>query len=91
MRIRFTPRARDDLIEIHDYIAAENPRAARRVASTIRDQVRVLANHPLLGRPGQLPGTRELVIDRYPYLLAYRINGDTVEVLTIWHTARDLR
>lgn len=66
MRIRFTPRARDDLIEIHDYIAAENPRAARRVASTIRDQVRILANHPLLGRRGQLPGTRELVIDRYP-------------------------
>ena len=91
MRIRFTPRARDDLIEIHDYIAAENPRAARRVASIIRDQVRVLADHPLLGRPGQLPGTRELVIDRYPYLLASRINGDTVEVLTIWHTARDLR
>ena len=90
MQIRFTPRARDDLIEIHDYIAAENPGAARRVASTIRDQVRILANHPLLGRRGQLPGTRELVIDRYPYLLAYRINGDTVAILTIWHTARDL-
>ena len=90
MRIRFTPRARDDLIEIHDYIAVENPHAARQVASTIRDQVRILATHPLLGRRGEVPGTRELVIDRYPYLLAYRINGDTVEILAIWHTARDL-
>lgn len=90
MRIRFTPRARDDLIEINDYIAVENPHAARRVASTIRDQVRILATHPLLGRRGEVPGTRELVIDRYPYLLAYRINGDTVEILAIWHTARDL-
>lgn len=90
MRIRFTPRSRDDLVEIHDYIAAENPAAARRVIGTIRDQIRILVDHPLLGRRGQLPDTRELVISRYPYLVAYRVNGETIEIVTIWHTARDL-
>lgn len=90
MRIRFTPRSRDDLIEIHDYIAAENPPAARRVVGAIRDQIRVLTDHPLFGRRGQIPDTRELVISRFPYIVAYRVNGEIIEILTVWHTARDL-
>lgn len=90
MRIRFTPRSRDDLIEIHDYIAAENPAAARRVVGAIRQQIRILADHPFLGRRGQIPDTRELVISHYPFLVAYRVHGEMIDVLTVWHTARDL-
>jgi toxin ParE1/3/4 len=90
MRIRFTPRARDDLVEIHAYIAMENPAAARRVVAAIREQITLLVQHPMAGRRGQIPDTRELVISRYPYLVAYRVNHDVVEVLSIWHTARDL-
>lgn len=89
MRIRYTTTARDDLTEIHDYIARENPVAARKVIRKIRDQIRLLAKHPMLGRRGQIADTRELIITRYPYIVAYRVGQDAVEIFTVGHTARD--
>jgi toxin ParE1/3/4 len=41
---------------------------------------------PESGRPGRLPGTRELIVGRTPYLVAYRIEGDTVEILRVIHS-----
>jgi addiction module RelE/StbE family toxin len=46
-----------------------------------------LADHPLLGKPGQVPGTREL-IPHESYRLVYEVEGDTVWVLALVHTAR---
>ncbi len=46
-----------------------------------------LANHPKLGRPGKIPGTREL-IPHENYRLVYEIEGETVWVLALVHTAR---
>jgi plasmid stabilization system protein ParE len=49
MTVRFTPRARDDLREILDYIAKENPTAADRVARAIFDTTALIAARPHLG------------------------------------------
>ena len=46
-----------------------------------------LAEHPRLGKPGQVPGTREL-IPHESYRLVYEIDNDTVWVLALVHTAR---
>jgi toxin ParE1/3/4 len=46
-----------------------------------------LAEHPLLGRGGQIPGTREL-IPHENYRLVYEVRADTVWILTLVHTAR---
>ena len=89
MRIRYTTQARDDLVEIHSYIANENRVAAAKVIRTIREQIRILVDHPHIGRRGQIDGTRELIISHYPYILAYRVIGETIEIVTVWHTARD--
>ena len=43
----------------------------------------------MLGRRGQIADTRELIITRYPYIVAYRVGQDAVEIVTVWHTARD--
>ena len=42
---------------------------------------------PHSGRPGHIPGTRELVISKLPYIVVYRISGDTVEILRVFHAA----
>ena len=89
MRIRYTTQARDDLVEIHSYIANENRVAAAKVIRTIREQIQILVDHPHIGRRGQIDGTRELIISHYPYILAYRVIGETIEIVTVWHTARD--
>ena len=44
--------------------------------------------HPKSGRPGRVAGTLELVIPRLPYIVPYRIKGDAIEVLRIYHAAR---
>jgi plasmid stabilization system protein ParE len=69
-------------------MARDDPREAARVVERIASTVDQLASHPALGRPGRVPGTRELVIIGTPYIVPYRIRGDTVEVLRLFHSAR---
>ena len=40
---------------------------------------------PELGRPGRRVGTRELLIGRTPYIVAYRLSGGTIEILRLLH------
>lgn len=88
MKLRYTPRARLDLAEIHDYIAQENPQAARRVISIIRKAAEALPLNPLVGRSGRILGTRELTVGRLPFMLAYRVDANEVHILSVTHTAR---
>ena len=42
-----------------------------------------------LWRPGPIEGTRELVIQRTPYIAAYRIERETVAILRVLHGAQE--
>jgi toxin ParE1/3/4 len=46
-----------------------------------------LVDHPKLGRPGKIQGTREL-IPHENYRLVYEISGEAVWMLALVHTAR---
>lgn len=83
--------ALQDFEEAQDYIAQDNPLAAQAVAQRIADASRQLIDHPEIGRPGHVPGTREWVVSRTPYLLVYRINlaRQALEILRVWHSSRD--
>ncbi len=87
MKVRWTAAARQDRLEIIAYIHADNPRAAARMDQLFSDAAARLARHPRLGRPGKIPGTREL-IPHESYRLVYEIDNDTVWVLALVHTAR---
>jgi addiction module RelE/StbE family toxin len=76
--------ARNDLI---DYIAADNVPAALEVDDTISAATFRLAEFPLLGKPGRIDSTRELVIHQC-YILVYEIVDDTVLVLMVLHCSR---
>jgi toxin ParE1/3/4 len=49
-RLTITTLARADLTEIRDYIARDNPTAARRLIERLRDKARALAETPGMGR-----------------------------------------
>ena len=68
--IRYAADAVADLMVLRNYIAQENPDAARRVADRIVKTVSRLAQHPRLGKPGRVDGTRELVIPSFRMLSA---------------------
>jgi addiction module RelE/StbE family toxin len=70
------------------YIAQFNPEAARRLARGLIAAGESLARLSQRGRPGQTKGSRELVVV-WPYILVYRINQKTVEILRVWHGAQD--
>jgi toxin ParE1/3/4 len=80
--------AQADRGAIFDYIEADNPRAAVAIDMRISDRVRLLARLQRSGRRGRVEGTRELVITRTPYIVAYRIIGDTVRILRVLHSSR---
>jgi addiction module RelE/StbE family toxin len=89
LRLRWTRLAERDLDEIADYFELENPAAAARVVLEIIDQVEtLLPQHPAIGRPGRVPGTRELVIGGFPYIVGYRVRDSALEVLRVLHTSR---
>ena len=87
MRVVWTPEAQQDRTDIWDFIAANNPAAAARMDELFSDAASRLARHPMLGRPGKIPGAREL-IPHESYRLVYEIDGETVWVLALVHTAR---
>ena len=89
MKLVWSFEAIEDLISLRAYIAEESPAGAQRVVSRILHVVEdLLPQHPHMGRPGRVPGTRELVIPRTPYIVPYRIQRTTIQILRVYHAAR---
>ena len=85
MRIVWTEPAVHDLAAARAYIARDNPPAADRQVERVLAAVAGLLQFPEIGRPGRRAGTRELVVSRTPYLVAYRLRADAIEVLRVMH------
>ena len=80
-----------------DYIAQDSFLAAIDQDEEIERQVDLLLHHPNMGRPGRLKTTRELVISRTSFIVAYRVKEKRIEILRVlhgsqqWpHTMRDM-
>lgn len=85
MRLVWAAPALRDLAAARAYITRDNPAAADRQVRFVLAAVANLLRFPEIGRPGRRTGTRELVINRTPYIAAYRLRGDRIEVLRIIH------
>ncbi len=88
MKIEWHPFAEQDLIEIIRYVAAENAGAANYLYTEIDSQITILKDYPYAGRIGRVNGTRELVIVRTSYIVAYRVLDEIITILRILHGAR---
>lgn len=88
MRVKWTRTALRNLDAEASYVALDDPAAASRMVSRIVDGVAELSTHPAMGRPGRVPGTRELVVGATPYLIPYRIKDGVVEILRVFHHSR---
>jgi addiction module RelE/StbE family toxin len=86
--IRWTRWALRRLDEIGAHIEADNPAAAARMIVAIASGVERLARAPGRGRPGRIRGTRELVVVGTPYIVAYRVHANDIEILTVQHGAQ---
>ncbi len=85
MEIKWLAKAVADLQSLRKFIAADNPRAANYIATRIHQAVEHLQTHPHMGKPGRIPGTRELIIAKTPFLIPYRIKDNFIEILRVLH------
>jgi addiction module RelE/StbE family toxin len=90
MQIKWLRNTAKNLNDATEYIAEDNPKVAREFFINTIESVNKLAKYPELGRAGRVPGTRELVILGYPYIVPYRIKDGNVEILRVFHTSRML-
>ena len=90
MKLRWTSRALLDLQRLANRIEADGkPLAARAFAAELFDAAKLLAEQPLLGRVGRRHDTREWIAHRN-HLMVYRVRADEVQILQLWHVARQL-
>jgi toxin ParE1/3/4 len=90
MRVRWLRTALRNLDAEASFIAEDDPAAAQKIVERVLMAVAMLAAQPNLGRPGRVPKTRELVVLKTRYIVPYRVRGDTVEILRVFHTSRRL-
>ena len=89
-RVRFAPRAADDLQRLFDFLADEDMLAAERARAAIAQAIELLRSFPFACRKAlpDNPFLRELVIElgHSGFVALYEIeDADTVTVLTVRH------
>ena len=84
-RLEWAAPALGDLESAGEYIAQDNPTAARRMANRVREAVEILQDQPNLGRPGRLAGTKELVVSGTPFVVVYRVRKGNVHIIRLLH------
>lgn len=87
MELRWTRKALENLDQIAAYTGQDNPARASSFVGEIKEKTELLLAFPALGRPGRVPGTRELVVHKN-YVVPYRVKGETVQIVRVQHVAR---
>jgi plasmid stabilization system protein ParE len=87
--LKWSQPALQDVVRLHDSLAAKNPDAAQRAVKSIGQGVRALGKHPRLGRPieDMLPEFREWIIDfgQGAYIVLYHFDGKEAVILAVRH------
>lgn len=90
MELKWTAKALEDLVRLHDFLAAVNPAAAARVIQSLANAPARLIEHPRIGERLEEFTPREvrrIVVGRYE--MRYEIRGSTIFVLRLWHARED--
>jgi plasmid stabilization system protein ParE len=90
MKVELTRAALADLDAISAFISDDDAKAAARIGRRLLEACEGLALLSNRGKPGLIPGTREISTVR-PYVIVYRETATAVQILRVWHGAQDRR
>lgn len=92
MQVKWLVKALENLDSEAQYIAKDDPAAAKLVVQRIMNAVNLVPENPSMGNPGRIHGTRELVIPSTRYLVPYRVKPEhnRIEILRVFHSSRRL-
>jgi toxin ParE1/3/4 len=88
MKVVWSRKAIGHLISLREHIQESSEQNASAAAARILQSIDLLQTQPGIGRPGRIPGTRELVIPGTPYLIPYRVRSGRLELLAVLHGRR---
>ena len=89
MTIVVSPQACEDLRKAYDYIRKDNPNAAARVLAHIVEVIGMLVSEAGTGRDVLLrDGRRVKTWPVPPYRIYYRVKGQELQVIRVYHQAR---
>jgi toxin ParE1/3/4 len=89
MRLKFLKLAKQDIGEAVSHFKRTAPHAIDGFAAAIKTSLSLILSNPNVGRPSQTANIREWSVPNWPYVIPYRIVGDDIEILRVWHTRRD--
>lgn len=89
-RLKFTQLAREDLLNIGDYIAKDNPIAALDFVHRLQERCILLTDHPGSGRKRDEIEPAMRSATEGEYVIFFRALPDGIEVIRIIHSKRDI-
>jgi toxin ParE1/3/4 len=90
-RLTILPRAKDDIRTNWRYLAERNEPAADRWIDRIDDALRLISEHPEIGRarPELGDGLRSFSVENY--VLFLKIKPDSILVVCVMHARQDIQ
>ena len=85
MRVKWLRNAVLNLDQAAEWIAKDNPEAARGFVLSVQDTVHKISNFPAMGKTGRVAGVREIGVIGYPYIIPYRVVGEELQILRVFH------
>jgi toxin ParE1/3/4 len=80
MKLRFTPRAVQDLADIANYFRSRSPAGAANVRTAIFDSLQILTEFPFAGHLLSVEKVRKIVTRKYSYLIYYEISPPEMQL-----------
>jgi addiction module RelE/StbE family toxin len=89
VKLFYTKPALEDFKNIHTYISRDSPKAAKRFISVLKEKIKILKQHPEIGRaiyPDKFDNLRQVLYKSYRII--YQTNNDRILIITIHHQYR---
>ncbi|EGQ8581712.1 MULTISPECIES: type II toxin-antitoxin system RelE/ParE family toxin [Gammaproteobacteria] len=86
MQIKWLKKALINLEHSAEYLQEQNPQSARDFVKEVHELTELLKANPAMGRPGRVFGTRELILQKFPYIIPYRVKDNRIEILRVFPT-----
>jgi plasmid stabilization system protein ParE len=89
MKLRWLPSAFQDIERLYEFLLEKDPNAAANAMELILEGSEQLLEMPELGRPmDDETGRRELYLPfgSAAYVLRYKLDGDVVVIIRVWHS-----
>ena len=87
-QLEWVKEAISDLEECREFLKSKNPKAAKNAIKRIIEVTKLLLEQPYLGHPIEgMPEFQKISIPfgKYGYVLKYRVDGQKIVILRVWH------